>query len=472
MRRYLALVAMILCAAFAGAGELESALYTSVDALSQAYRTAHPELGMKAGLVILDFEEHSELARRHGLGKAVEAFVRDTVSRSLVYELVDRKRLDEVLKEMELALSGMVEGGQAIEAGRLAGVRAFLWGGIAESGDDFVISLGVTDAETGAVVATESFSIRKRVLVSVAEELAYSYVAPNGLGVSTHAFMPVYQLSDLFNKAAMFLADAGLSYRPNRHFMVSAGIMTAPVMTGEHYRVDEDIRILSVQPGLASAVDPWGLGGGGTDAAFSQWTAQFRATFLRLDAQYTINFSPSLNVGLAGGIFNALGNVRMFVDIGGDNSGLYYRQQLATNQDPLATGTYYQQPFIDAESVEYLFMDQFIPGLRAEIRPEFFITPRLALSARIGFMWMLPIPVREVYATNAKWWFYQDGKEPLAWKPTPGYVPATVADNLYYSEERASWVYYGWNPLLRPDGTYWAFDMSCVYAYVGLSFFF
>ncbi len=472
MRRYLALVAMILCSALAGAGELESALYKGVDSLSQAYRKAHPELGMKAGLAILDFEEHSELARRHGLGKAVEAFVRDTVARSLVYELVDRKRLDEALKEMELALSGLVEGGQAIEAGRLAGVRAFLWGGIAESGDDFVVSLGVTDAETGAVVATESFAIAKRILVSTAEELAYSYVAPNGLGVSTHVYVPVYQLSDLFNKSALYLADAGLAYRPNRFFMVSAGIMTAPVMTGEHYRVDEDIRIVSVQPGLGSVVDPWGFGGGGLEATFSQWTAQFRATFLRLDAQYTLNFSPRFNVGLAGGIFNALGNVRMIVDIGGNNSGLYYRHQLATDQDPPASGAYYHMPFIDTEAVEYLFMDQFIPGLRAELRPEFFITPRLALSARIGFMWMLPIPVREVYATNAKWWFYQEGKDPLSWKPTPGYEPTATYGDLYSGEERSSWVYYGWNPLLRPDGKYWAFDMSCVYAYAGLSFFF
>lgn len=470
MRRYLALVAMILCTALAVAGELESALYASVDALSQAYRRSYPELGMKAGLVILDFEEHSELARRHGLGKAVEAFVRDTVSRSLVYELVDRKRLDEVLKEMELALTGLVEGGQAIEAGRLAGVRAFLWGGIAESGDDFVISLGVTDAETGAVVATESFSIGKRVLVSLAEELAYSYVAPNGIGLSLQTFMPLYQFSDLFNKVSMFFVDASVSYRPNRYFMVSGGIMSAPTMTGEHYRYDTDVPVKALQPSMEEAVNLWGTGASVKD--FGQTTAQFQATFLRLDAQYTVNLSPAFTIGLAAGIFNAIGNVRMRLKIGGDTEGLYYRQLLAKSDDPASSDTYYTMPMMDTYDIEYLFKEHFLPGLRAEIRPEVFITPRLALGARLGIMWMRPLPVREVYATHAKWWFYQKGKDPLGWKPDSGYTLGSPASDLYAVEDRSSWLYYGWNPLVRPDGTYWAFDLSCVYAYAGLSIFF
>ncbi len=254
--------------------------------------------------------------------------------------------------------------------------------------------------------------------------------------------------------------------------MVSGGIMTAPSLTGEHYRVDEDIDVLSVQPELAATVDPWGLAGSTANAGFSQWTARFRATFIRLDAQYTVNFSPRFNIGLAGGIFNALGNVQMYVDMGGDDSGPYYRQQLAMESaDPMADD-YYQMPFVDTESIEYLFMDQFLPGLRAELRPQFFLTPRLALDLRLGFMWMRPLMVREVHAAHASWWFYQEGKDALAWSPTEGYAPGSVYDELYSGEERASWVYYGWNPLLRPDGERWAFDISCLYAYVGFSMFF
>ena len=269
----LVLVFLVACALPLWSDELEDALYRSVDALSQAYKKAHPDLGMKAGLALLDFEEHSELARRHGLGKAMEAYVRDTVGRSLVYELVDRKRMAELLAEMELSLSGVVDGGRAVEAGRIAGVRAFLWGEIAEREDSFVVSLGITDAETGLILATDSFELPQRLLVSIAEELAYSYVAPNGIGLSFHAFAPVFQLSDLYNKSSLFFADLGFSYRPNRHFMVSGGVMTAPSLTGEHYRVDDDIEVLSVQPELASTVDPWGIVAAEGQSGFSQWTA-------------------------------------------------------------------------------------------------------------------------------------------------------------------------------------------------------
>ena len=52
----LALVLVAICALPLGADELEDALYRSVDALSLAYRKAHPDLGMRAGLAMLDFE--------------------------------------------------------------------------------------------------------------------------------------------------------------------------------------------------------------------------------------------------------------------------------------------------------------------------------------------------------------------------------------------------------------------------------
>jgi len=36
----------------------------------------------------------------------------------------------------------------------------------------------------------------------------------------------------------------------------------------------------------------------------------------------------------------------------------------------------------------------------------------------------------------------------------------------------ASWLYFGWNPLLLPDGQRWVFDLSGFYASLTVSFFF
>lgn len=471
MRKLLA-IALVFAAGAAYAQDLATALYKSVDALSVAYQKAHPETGMKAGLAILDIEEHAELARKHRLGKTVEAYLRGSVERSLIYELVDRKNLDQVLKEMELSLSGLVDGKTAPGIVELTGVRAFLWGDITESGDRFLVSLGVTDAGTGAVVETSSFEIDKRRLVKVAEELAYSYVAPNGIGITAQYFTPVYMLSDLYNKAPLTLFDGGLAYRFSRNLMLSGGIQGMPVFTGEHFRVDDDIAVSEVQPQLGDVPDPWGFVAAEPGGTFSQYTAQFQASFARLDAQYTINFSPKLNLGLSGGVFATLTNPKMLVTYGGENSGLFYRRQLAVDGDPTDPASYYQMPFIDAVAVEYLFEQQFVPGVKAELRPELFITPRLALSARLGFMWMQPLSVREVHASNASWWFYQEGKDATAWTPDLTFDPSNRVGSLYSGEQTASWIYYGWNPLLRPDGAYWSYDISCFYAYLGLSFFF
>ncbi|MBU0937096.1 MAG: penicillin-binding protein activator LpoB [Spirochaetes bacterium] len=464
----LVVLVFLLTAAAVGAEELEAALYRSIDALSRAYLTEYPEQGMKAGLVILEISENSVLAERNRLGSTIEAYLRDMVNRSLVYELVDRANLDTLLKEIEFSLSGMVDPAAVVEIGTLAGVRAFLWGDISELRDRFLVNLSVTDAETGRVLGTAGFEIEQRALVKIAEELQYSYVAPNGIGLTAHAFIPAYMFYDMYNNNVLGMADLGLAYRFSRNFMLSGALLIAPTFTGEHYRWDEDVPVLDVQPLLAATVDPWGQGGGYD--VFSQWTAQFRATFLRLDAQYTLNFSPKFNLGLSGGIMNAIGNVRMFVDIGGDNSGPYYRQQLAS-EDPVV---YYQQPFIDTASVEYLFEDQFLPAFKAELRPEFFITPRIALSARVGFLWMKPLKVREIYAFHASWWFYQEGKDAATWTPDPDFDPGSFYESASRDEgeQRASWIYYGWNPLLRPDGQYWQYDLTSVYAQLGFSFFF
>lgn len=219
-----------------------------------------------AGLAILDIGAHSESARKHGLGKTVEAYLRAAVAKSLVFELVDRKHLDEVLKEMELSLSGLVDGKSAPELVELTGVRAFLWGDISESGERFLVSLGVTDAATGGVIGSASFEIDKSRLVKVAEDLQYSYVAPNGIGITAHAFTPMYMVSDIYNKAPLVLLDGGLAYRMSRSWMISGGVQGAPVFTGEHYRWDNDISVTGIQALLNAVPDPWGFGG--TDATF------------------------------------------------------------------------------------------------------------------------------------------------------------------------------------------------------------
>ena len=39
-------------------------------------------------------------------------------------------------------------------------------------------------------------------------------------------------------------------------------------------------------------------------------------------------------------------------------------------------------------------------------------------------------------------------------------------------DQNASWLYYGWNPLVRPDGERWVFDASRAYVMVALTVYF
>jgi hypothetical protein len=96
---------------------------------------------------------------------------------------------------------------------------------------------------------------------------------------------------------------------------------------------------------------------------------------------------------------------------------------------------------VDQTPVVYTFGTNPFAGLRAEIKPEVFLTRRLALSLKAGYLW----------------------------------TPAIASDPSHPREQdlnKACWTYYGWNHLVSPDGSRWVFDLSGFYASLAISLFF
>ena len=108
------------------------------------------------------------IARFAGIGISDPAAVEDVLEdlstalvKTGVFQLVERSRLDDVLRELRIQNSGLVDSSTAKKLGRLVGAKAVLVGSISDRKDCYVINARLINTETGIVGIAESIVIDK-----------------------------------------------------------------------------------------------------------------------------------------------------------------------------------------------------------------------------------------------------------------------------------------------------------------------
>ena len=86
--------------------------------------------------------------------------IRSTLSRSGIYNVQERGKMEAILGEMKFQLSGITSEVQAVEAGKLLGAEKMLYGSIGHLGEFFTIELFILDVETGSIEQSSSFEIK------------------------------------------------------------------------------------------------------------------------------------------------------------------------------------------------------------------------------------------------------------------------------------------------------------------------
>jgi len=85
-------------------------------------------------------------------------------------KVIEREKLGEVLKEMELGQTGIVNEKQAVEAGKLAGARALAFGSVSDFGAYFLVNVRVVKVETGEIVAAAKGQVARADFVAISSE--------------------------------------------------------------------------------------------------------------------------------------------------------------------------------------------------------------------------------------------------------------------------------------------------------------
>jgi hypothetical protein len=124
-----------------------------------------------------------------GAGDAIEAYVREKISLSTVFVLVERANMEAILSEIELGLSGMVDPSNSAKAGELLGAELLVQGSLSESGANLVLSPLVV------APTLEDRSVRYTVFsgsgISLGATAIYSPTPRINLGLSANGFMLV-----------------------------------------------------------------------------------------------------------------------------------------------------------------------------------------------------------------------------------------------------------------------------------------
>lgn len=192
------LFAALLCAALpltARAAQLGARFETVSRQFAADAAAKLPDLN-PAAVAVFPFAADDALARRK-VNVAVEELLTEKLLREPRFRLLERGRLDDVLREQKLGLSGAIDSGTAAQVGKLAGVRLAVLGTVTRLGRSYQISAKLVDTETSDVVSASIVEVPADVFDEEASR--YLVLVPDTQTISLYlavgaAQMPVKRL--------------------------------------------------------------------------------------------------------------------------------------------------------------------------------------------------------------------------------------------------------------------------------------
>ena len=129
-----------------------------------------PGQGRYERFVVAQFAENGMEVKDMELGTLVSAQLSTFLKRDHGFFLLERARLADILKEIEMSMTGLTDPASAAKLGKMAGAQAIVVGSISVAGADFVINARVISAEKATVLVAESMNVPRAGMVSLAEE--------------------------------------------------------------------------------------------------------------------------------------------------------------------------------------------------------------------------------------------------------------------------------------------------------------
>ncbi len=362
-RKFPSLIMLILCATAAFA-DARSATWRAATELVQGYLDGAPPSAFKKAVAVLPIRVTGALERT-GAADTVAAYLREKLSMSTVFLLVERANMDALLSEIELGLSGLADPASAAKAGELIGAELLVQGGLSEAGDRVLLSLELVDVSTGAVLSSVTGDMARGDLISEADAYVRStFQSQFGLslegGVGTlFCLEPAWVPTDGFEAVVsgnpfMALYDFAASYKLLSFLSLSGGLIG---MDSQQFYLSSDGRVESP------------LAVGDRTVRYSM----FHGLGAEIGAEFALSPTPRLNLGLAASAFMLVdhGLTSWFMDF------TCYEIDGSGTVGPMKR---------DIEVLGTRFDPQL--GGRASLKAEYLISSRMSIGLDIGYLLM------------------------------------------------------------------------------------
>lgn len=130
-------------------------------------------------IAVSDFEGFllGEAGNSGPVGKAVSTMLITELSQRPGLRVIERYRLQELLTEQKLSLSGRVDAATAAQVGRMVGAQYLVFGQVSGVANSMRMDARLVDAETGEVLEVQKLTDKPTELLSMVEKLADLFMA-------------------------------------------------------------------------------------------------------------------------------------------------------------------------------------------------------------------------------------------------------------------------------------------------------
>lgn len=110
----------------------------------------------KTKIAVLDFQLQGEEFTNKDMGTIVAEWFITAMVREGRFDVVERRMLEKVLGEQQLAMTGVVDASSATQIGKLLGVKVIITGSVMKLRDITEINARIIDVESASIIAAEN----------------------------------------------------------------------------------------------------------------------------------------------------------------------------------------------------------------------------------------------------------------------------------------------------------------------------
>ena len=190
---------------------------------------------------VLPFDQAGLDSNTVALGYGFADLLRVDLAKSQQLRIVDRLRLDAIMRELALATSGRADSSSAPRVGRLVQARRVVYGALATRGDNMGVSVGVADAATSQVQPALNTQMRLDAILDTEKQVALRLFESMGVNL-TPAERAAVEERPTKNIAAFLAYGRGARYDSEFRFADAVGAYDEALRLDPNFTLAEQRR--------------------------------------------------------------------------------------------------------------------------------------------------------------------------------------------------------------------------------------